>query len=351
MSRKTIITSLAIVLFVAACGEQKKLHEMHDSTQNMEQTTQKMSDTTKDLKGKTDELAATTDELYDALRQGNALQLRREAWNSLLQAPSMFRKISEAAKYFMSFEFQLWNKHAQDVTVEKRNILSQQAAKEFFMEIEELAPEENSINVTAQADGNDINSEENKNAAFNAMAISMSQINRKQLSAIEGSQHNIITMYSLMEEALLAKSSLQKGTANLGTKEPFVREILAHEAKAIQLLQTRYNIFPLMLIEAATHISEQNILTKIKMATFGWELDLDKMNAVQLDYYQKELLDEALRARDLMLKLGIKPELDSTLARLLSKMQIKSSGDAKNAKIGVMQLKLVDSLKDIQKGK
>lgn len=345
MNKKTLIPVLALV-FVAACAEKKQLTEMHDNTAEMKDTTVKMEKNMTDVQGKTVQLKDMTDELYDALRQGNAVQLRRDAWKAILEAPTMFRKISEAGKYFMSYEMQLWNMNGQDLTPGKRDILAQQAAREFFLEVEELAPREG-IDVTAEPNGRDINSVANRVASFNAMTVAIQEINRKQNTTLEkDAKLDKISMLSIMEEALLAKKSLSEGTANLGTKEPYIREILVHEKKAIQILQTQYNLFPLVFIDQVSGINDKTWVGKAAML-LGWTFDMDKLNAQQVVYLREEMLAKAIHARDVLKQIGVKAELDWKVARLLSKMKIE--GQAKvSAKTADDRAKLLDLIRQIQ---
>jgi hypothetical protein len=330
MKHKLVLSGL-VILSMAACSEVKKVDEMHDATV-------RMSKTTDDMKTRTGELKDATDELYDALRQGNSLQLRREAYNSILQAPTMFKKISEAAKYFMSFEVQLWNSIGQDQSAAKREILGQQAAQEFFMEIEELATRDGSVDPLAAPDAKDIYSQDNLTASFNAMAVGMDRNNRKQEQNVGAkADQKMMSMYSMMEEALLAPRDLpQKG---------YIREILAHEDKAVQLLQARYNMFPLMFVDVVSKIGDKNIAGQAKMLLMEWEFNVDALSATQLEYLQTEVLEKAVSAKELLIKIGKKPELDSKVARLLAKMSVKSE----NKTTGLVQSEQQDLLKLIKK--
>lgn len=365
----------------AACGEQKKFHEMRDATVAMKDTTEEMNEKTKTLAdstqrldektGKvvdvttqmkertdklvemTEELGATSrnlsemnDELYDALRQGNALQLRREAYDAVLKAPTMFKKIAEAGKYFMSFEVQLWNQMGQDFSVAKRDQLSQQAAQEFFLEIEGLAPRDGSVDPTAAPDIQNLNSKENRQASFNAFAVTMHHMNRKQGPIVAKRNMDPVSMLSLMEEALLSK---KRGAGeDLGTKAPFVREVLAHEPKALQLLQTRYNMFPAIFVDFVSQIDDKNLLQKAWMTYMGWELDLDRLNANQLEYLQTEVLQQALHSRALLQKIGVKPRMDKNIARLIRNMKIKAS-HKQTADIAARQTELIGMIRELQK--
>ncbi len=348
-----LLVSSVLVLLVG-CGELKKVDEMHDSTVKMGETTGQMNKTTSEmndtttqmrnkmtsLEQKTQELKQTTDELYDTLRQGNALQLRREAYDAILKAPTLFKKISEANKYMMSFEFQIWNNIGQDLEPEKRDLLGQQAAMEFFLEIEELAPRDNSINPTAKPDPANITSQGNRTAAFNAMALAMHQVNRKEVRAQQMNKDiKPMNLYSLMEEALLApRDQAQKSAA---------REIMAHEDKAYQILQTRMNVFPLVFIDSVSKLGDKNVLVQAKMAMLGWELDLDSLNATQLEYLQTEVLEQAVKSKKLLIKLGKKPVMDGMVLRLLTKMTVKSNAK-KTAEVAAAQTKLLGLITELK---
>lgn len=294
MSKTLWACALSLALF-AGCSEVKKLDEMRETTGDMK---------------------SVTDELYDTLRQGNSLQLRREAYESILKAPTLFKKISEANKYMMSYEFQIWNKLGQDKEDDKRDLLGQQAAMEFFMEMEELAPAE--VNSLAEPDAEDINSVGNRSASFNAMALSMHQVNRKQVRATsQHTEEKQMSLYSMMEESLLTSRDV--------AQKSYAREVLAHEALAIKLLQARYNIFPLVFVDSVSHIGSKGLLAKAFQVYGSWTLDLDSMNATQVEYMQTEVLSHAVAAKELLIKLGVKPEMNSTVAKLLKNMKTSTS--------------------------
>lgn len=347
--KKTIISSSVLVFLLAACAEQKKLDEMHDATLNMEKTTTKMNENTVQMKSQTDSLAKLTrelkamnDELYDALRQGNSLQLRREAYKALLAAPDMTKKISEAGKYFMSFEIQLWNEFGQDQALEKRDLLKQQAAQEFFLEIEELAPKDGSVNPTVKPDAVDINSEANRSASFNAMAATLHKMNRKQDRAVKAiPTAKPVNMYSIMEEALLLpRDQVQTDAA--------AREVLAHEKKAIQLLQARYNIFPTIFIDAVSGIGAKNILQQGSMVYLGWEFNADSVSPTSMDYLINEVLVHAVSAKNLLIKLGHKPKMDDKVSKLLHGMTVKVNGKS-GPEMVAMQTKFIELIQELRK--
>jgi len=342
----TWIVSGLVLISLAACSQMDKVDEMHDATVKMSNTTDEMKQNTSDLDMKTEELKEVTDELYDSLRQGNALQARRDAYDAILKAPTLFKKTAEATKYFMSFEFQLWNHMGQDQDSDKRDVLAQQAALEFFMEIEELADRDGSVHPLVAPDVRNINSRSNLRASFNAMAISMDKINRKQTRELKlkgQADTNTMSMYSLMKESLLTSRDVpQKG---------YVREVLAHEEKAIQLLQGRYNMFQMMFVDSISKIGNKNIAAQGKMVLMGWDLNMDTLSATQLEYLQTEALEPALEAKKFLIQIGKVPVLNPILKRLMKNMRVKIKPIQKGQKtvLQAQQQQLLDLIKELQK--
>jgi hypothetical protein len=311
------------VLFLSACSEVNKLGKMQDSTVSMEKTTKEMNTTTSQMKDRTESLEAQTvelkkltDELYNALRQGDALNSRRQAFDLLLKEPSTYKKISEAGKYFMSFEVQLWNDNGQDKGGVRRDILAQQAAQEFFMEIESLAPRDGSVDPTQEGDSLDVYSESNRSASFNALAMAMHLTNRKQDDILKRDESlKKISMYSILEDALLSRAG---NTALSGAN----REVLLHEKRAIQLLQARYNTFQLIFVDLISGISDQSNINKIRMLLFGWNADISTLSVTKANYLVTEVLFHAFEAQKLLGKIGQNTELNPKLRRLLHSMNI-----------------------------
>lgn len=333
MSKNLWACALSLAL-LAGCSEVKKLDDMKETTGDMK---------------------STTDELYDTLRQGNSLQLRREAYESVLKAPTLYKKVSEANKYMMSFEFQIWNKLGQDKEGQKRDLLGQQAAMEFFMEMEELAYQievdptvepklmENDPDdkQSAVLSGMDIYSAKNRSASFNAMALSMHQVNRKQVRAtMQHPEEKQMSLYSMMEEALLAPRNVaQKG---------YAREVMAHEELAIKLLQARYNFMPMVFIDSVSHVGTKSFPGKIYQTVWSWTLDLDSLNATQIEYFQTEVLVHAVAAKNLLIKLGVKPELNFKVKGMLKSMEIVSGKKKLAAAESASQKNLVDLLEQLR---
>lgn len=377
---------LSLIFFILmSCSEVKNLHEMKDSTKNMEKTTARMAEVTEQmakttsdmaqtttqmakttegmsnkfdlqlaetytLSGRTKAMSMTSDELYDALRQATGLQVRNEVWKNMLEAPTMYRKMVEAGKYFMAFEMQLWNQFGQDGTQAKRDSLAQQATKEFFFQIEELAKRDGSLDLTAEPKPTDIHSESNRMSAFNAVALALNQVNRKQLEFLGAMKKPsaVISMHSLILEALEAKSTVENLEYDkLGSKLPFIREILVHEDRAVQLLRAQVNLAPLVFIDSITKLSEKNIFAKGKML-LSWELDLASVKSNDLEYYYQELVEPALRSKALLKKLGYDDKLVYPAKQMLGAMNVKHGAEV-TVKRTNLQNRMVLALQEFEK--
>lgn len=358
MKLVSLITTAGMVATLAGCTVTKNLDQMHDATVKMSDTTDKMKDdtdqmktSTQNLQTDTEHLQKETDELYNALRQGNALQLRRDGFDAVLKGPTMFKKLSDAGTYFMAYEVELWTNTGEDAGEDQRNILAQQATQEFYMQMEGLAPRDNSVDPTAQPDPKDFDSQKNRTASFNAFAAAAHQVNRKQADVLAANGgYQAISMLSLTEEALSAEKSLNKGTANLGTRELYIHEVLVHKDKAIQLMQTRYNFLPMMFIDGVTQISDKGLFGKLEILEGGWTCDMTKMNIEQVKFFENEVLGQAIEARNFLKSIGVKPVMNSTVIKLLNNMKLVAGSKSEPA-LAAEQVKLVGMIHDLKTGK
>ncbi|MES3039414.1 MAG: hypothetical protein V4736_16010 [Bdellovibrionota bacterium] len=232
------------------------------------------------------ELKDSTNELYDALRQGDALQLRREAWDRIINTPDLVRKVSESGKYFMSYEFQLWTGAGKDggegsveSQKEKREILFQQAVREFFLDIQEfyVPGEIKPLGGQNKLFGMDKGDGEQKHANFNAIAIALDQTNRKQIIAAKALGLPEKSMYSLIQDALTERAQPSEKARVSGTT--YIEEVLLQEAIAWQLIQARHNILNLVILCQLTDV--KNPVAFARKLALRWDLDISKLNSSQ----------------------------------------------------------------------
>lgn len=350
-SHKMTLTAVYFGVFaMMSCEMKTQLSEMHDSTQRLEKNTQKMSDTTEKMEkttgvmaettermsgttlklyestmkmlGRTDTLVGASAELYDALKQGDSLNLRRQGLAAMNSAQSSGRKLAEAVKYVLAFEFQLFSGLGQDMTEEKLDRLKEDAMAEFFKDVKEYYILGDKPHPLAQAGGG---VEDNKRANFNALAAVLHKENRKQQETAKSTgQIKAVSILTMINETLEKGQLLKAGKISFSQLKHYEKEILNNEEIALQLLQARHNFIKAIVLSETSQISKGKIKA-LTMMLFKWDLNLSEFNEVQLSTYVS-YIDAVHSTENELKKLGQPIYKDSLLMRLLKKARLISSG-------------------------
>lgn len=382
---------LTVSWVLAACQQQKQLDEMHDSTVEMNDTTKQLRDTTIEMKqttvklekntgdmktvtddlakqtaemnktttemnGTTQQMGKVTAELYDASRQGAALEIRRKSLEMLYAAESNGKKVAEAGKYFMSFEFQLWTGYGQDLTEEKRDHLLADAAAEFFKDIKEFTVEEAPwFNPFAKAKGNGgLHDRVNKEASFNAIAAALHRVNRKQDEMlVEHKDLKSLSMYEMLKRSLQLERGLNDGTVAYADLKGYQREVLNNRDVALRLLQARHNFIATIFLnevlpQEGAKATINNALNYYLGAGKGWTMEIDKYNVSQLKTLN-QYLTASLGTRQVLRDLGQTVEVDPTLAAFLKGLTLKASKGEGGGEINAARIELIGQIREIQK--
>jgi hypothetical protein len=345
-SLKTL-SLLALCISMSACEMKKNLDEMHDSTGEMnvtttemngnlgemKQTTQTMSGTTSEMNTKmgqmaqttdsmsktTDDMKATTCEMYTALRQGDSLSARRNGMKAINDAEAGAPKISEAGKYFMSFEFQIWSNLCRD-NKEIRLQLAAEAAKEFMRDVQQfIAPGQTEAMPFANPKLHGA-ARANREQSLNAIAAAMHLVNPKQEALMN--KENQITMWEMIKTSLLASQQIATGKANIADFPEYVHQILIYEGVAKLLAQARYNYLGAMMISRASKIRE-GFVPYAKMRYISWTLDVSLYGQVEVSEFGVYLNGGNL-AYEAMVKAGITPKINKDLRGILENMSISN---------------------------
>lgn len=339
-TNKNLFLLLSLTTLLAACEVKQNLDEMHDSTVEMNRTT-------KDMNHSTNSLETAIDELYNALRQGDSLSARRSALDNLVKASDPARKLSEAAKYFMAFEYQLWSDQGQDKGEEKRLELATLAAREFFKDIQqfipggEMSPKPFIGQIIPTEKSNLVNS-------FNALSVAAHYMNPKQeIYLKEKKEMGSLTMNKMIEESLLAKPKIESGEKHLNEYPGYVAEVLANEPIAIYFLEARYNYLATLFLGRSTNIAH-NKLAGAKIITMNWELDLSGFNFAQIDEMNK-LLAGALKTKSVLKQIGIKARTDVLLVRMYKNMNLVAKVKATSADKAKVEKEIAVQLTELKK--
>lgn len=375
-SRRYVMVAAVLALVLSGCGEVRKIDEMRDNTGQMNKTTKELLDattqmnettkkllnatggvksttegmerTTDDVSRQTGELLTITDtrlvpklnsmnasmaELYDSLRQGDAAALRHSLFLSILNSRTLQNRLAEAGLLLMSFEFQLFNNGTESTTTQtqaQRLILYHQAMMEFMLRLDELAPTGGEIWPDAMP-GDLARSPENRASVFNAFAAVLHKLNRKQ--GADPDFGRPLSVYDLIITSLTTKPKIETGAVSLPAGPHYMKEILARPKRIEQLLQSRYNMFVLLLLGASTDLVETGTFMQLVRVAQGIEIDLSAptMSAAHLDFLIEEVLKPAVDTRHDMITVGIHPRLTRTVDLLASRIRFKTAIEAGGA--------------------
>jgi len=344
---KTLILGSALCTF-SSCDVKQKMDDMHENTKKMAKITEGMAGTTVEMSGTTKEMAKTTNgmakttgemaittqgmavktedlratsfEMYDAMKQGDSSNGRRMAFQEIWKADSSGSKLTEAAKYFAAFEFQLYSGIAQDQSEEKKLHLMEDATAEFFKSVKEFYVADEAVNPTAQAKDGAV---ANKQASFNAIAAALHEVNRKQKELLEKNhvkEEERISMLKMITESLKQKSAIDSGQISYTEVPAHVRNVLENEEIALQLLQARHNFILTIFLSESTDITKSK-LNAVKMSVMKWDLDLSKRSLPDLKKFSR-YLKAVSEARQALKAVGTAPVVDSSLNRIFGKSQL-----------------------------
>lgn len=301
-----------------------------------------MAENTEHLKTGTEKVRQTSDELYDALRQGSSLELRTQLFKSLLESESTGRKIAEAVHYLMAFEYQLYTGFARDTDLAKRDKLMGEATQEFFMSLKDIYVVTDKVDPLAQGNAKEVYSNANKEASFNAMAMGIHMLNRKQEENVKNNPGmEAVSMYSMISHALVIDKEVSEGRMKVEEVPVFAKHVLNNKRMAIKILQARQMMVKVVFLGETSPLLEGTTkLTKIykfgSMNLAGWDLKLNEMPATQVQEFN-HLFSLMQETRDLLSTIAVEPQTNYWVERMLRKMQvpeIKDSGDLERKQLG-----------------
>lgn len=391
LSKFIQFVSLSALFLLVGCDMRTELKDMHKSTQNMEKNTEKMVEITERMEkmtgkmgegvdamgvktdevngnvtqfnGKIDKLHGVADSLekrvgtgieetYDGLRQGDSSQLRRVAFQGLLNARDHSKKLLEAAQYLAGFEFYLWAGFGMDGSIKRRDDLVVGAIQQFFKDIYEIYNYSPSIFAFADPD---LSEAFNREASFNAMAAALHTDNPKQkenirMLAAKGVHIEEITILKLIKQGLSAKADVESKKTKFEDLPLQFKEVLIHEAVAIKLLQARWNFIAVAAMDKSFQIKKAGAFKyfrSIWKLINTWELDFAKLNSSQIDDMHT-FIEEAHSTREFLNSIGVETKPDAVMAVLIKRMRPVNVGQlsSDNQEKAEGIIKMLESFKE-----
>ena len=323
-----------VALSLAACEKVKKLDEMHDATQDMRQQT-------KDMKEQMNELGR-------GAKQGMALMIREELLKSIFNANSQVEKLSKAAKYFMSFEFQIWSGSGAD-TEHLRQEQAASAAREFMREVQSLIRKEDTafspaaspdmirlLNKKGAASGSTLSPAEvdllTAYSNLNAMAVAMHVKNDRQEDLLNDRKDvKALTMLSMIEETLQASAKIEAKEKRISDYPKYVAEILSFEPEAKALLQARHAALSAMAMAKISELLD-NVDAMDKMMSAAWTVNVEKLGTKGVRD-AAQYLSTSLKTRAFLVDLKIEPKANELLSMMWKNAEGTAEMKALHAKV------------------
>lgn len=284
---------------------------------------QTMSGKLDGMSGKMSDLLGKMVEIYETARPSVALAVREQAWQKVKSAESLPEKISAAAKYFMAFEYQVYQGTGEDGR-EKRLALAESAAAEFFREIKSFLPASGDRETSMDLTG--------ANEEVTALAVALHRVNEIQEEWLSHNRdQEKISMLSMLEKALRQRvtGATENGNAS------YIKVILADRDIAVHLLKVRMNAMVELTLGRVSPLARNGVADVMGEAVGRWwgalrtftfsnwslhpsneEIDLLR----ELNRYLKAAVDTQMILREL----GEEFNLNSMLSTGLSNMQLPS---------------------------
>ncbi|OFZ19832.1 MAG: hypothetical protein A2Z20_09025 [Bdellovibrionales bacterium RBG_16_40_8] len=321
-------TALLAMLFIAGaigCGVLDDMKSMKDTTEGMAQTTGDLNKTTDRMSESTNRLKKTTCATYLDLRQVNAFFARRNALTDLLDANDLNTKVSAAAKYLESYEFQVVK--GNDLSCLPRDgtegIITNSVA-EFLLEFSQFAKAQDIRDI----DVDPVLREARFQNMF-ALALTLHVKNMNQYNDDIDVIHQTFSMMDLLVDALSFSNAVDKEQVAYDTLPDWVKEVLQNEKKAIYVLQLRTNILIAALINEISGVNDFALLDKL---IFDWwrnsgnrtwdpKFEMKKLPALKKIEMLTEAAIETKKAIQDIAIPGTTPKLDNRMRRYLNHME------------------------------
>jgi hypothetical protein len=279
-------------------------------------------------------LSRITSGLCQGSRQALAEQSRDPLLDSLtFTSVAPADKIEHAAKYFKAFEFQAWGIcGTQDLS--ERDVLMESGTHEFFFAIQRYNTgtplPEIITDVKMTQDGKAQQGNENKDANFNSLALTLHMTNhlqdlmlarnKKEVQESKGAVKPIppATMLNIIVESLALNGAINQGSLDLKDVKAHQKIVLENRSTALRLLQARHNMMAAVFLskfedQITLGAKVQIALEKVKKGLGGKaEVSIDRFSVVQLEELMT-FLRASIQTREALTKLGIKPVMDGKL--------------------------------------
>lgn len=322
----TLVALGVLAVLATSCKQIDNMENMNNKTNELASTSNQLSETSKSILTTSNQLGSNTEELYHQARTKEAEETRQRARDALRLDSSFEEKVTRAAIYFKSFEFQLWTngKASTKDNAEFREELMLESVEEFFRTVQSFYAEIGDSNEISPA------SEDTATRALFALSVTMHELNHAQKERVKEDGVKEICMLSMIEEALKKESALIKGEITLGDLAPHEVAILENAESAKNLLRMRYDILSSMVLAKVSNLGDPTSGTiastynQVRYYLASWDSKFAGLNPAQKAQVET-FLGEALRMKGILGELEINNQLESKISKIYKNMKIKDN--------------------------
>ncbi len=340
--KRSSLSLIVLPFCLLACSKVKKLDDMAKATGHMEATTKEMAENT-----------GNTGTMYEQIRSKEAAATRLQEYENLQKKTVLMQtKISSAAIYFMSQEFQLATEEEILHKHELMTDLKKAAANDFIRKLGDLYSQ---INLKKLDPTKNI-SRNNEEAMFNALAAAIHYNHDFQEHMAKKLGIPTVSFYDIVKGAL-RKDKLEMDARENGrgvnhgvVYEVYERILMTGDRKAmlIELIKARVDILAATSLHYMSNKEGMSLEQTLEGLTFlvsqghfgkiDLPLTITNSNSATRDSVI-EALDGALKAkRFLENELGIKKKLVKTIHSAYKQMHLEGDRELESIQKRVDEL-------------
>jgi hypothetical protein len=301
MSRTHRFLALASALAtVSSCGLKQNLDEVHDKTLEVAKTT-----------GEVKHVTCTT---YRSLRQGAPKESRDQDLQDIRNAKTIAGKLAEAAEYMQGFEYQVWSPECEgDLS---RDEILEMSVRELLAKMQGYVDDRSDVSASKIAPSNEMDT-------LYALAGTLHYVNPLQKNLLRGTSYEVLRPFDIIVRGLELDQRKNRGEA-AGEYPIWAETVGKYQKDAIYLLRLRQNFMMAYAYALADSDEYGNKPGKYeegkRLVGTGWlnkvwTPNLKSRTPTEIDQRITFALNLVVETNEALVKLGLDPMMDGTLAK------------------------------------
>lgn len=308
------ILIITLALTFTSCGK------VEDMKKNAEEASKNSGDAAQAAQQSREEIA------YSRMmsRAAAASKSRRTAFEAMMSADTFEKKVVESAKYFKSFEFQVWTAQRYD-TQEYLQALYTSSVKEFFRDLVEAY--DGDLISRTEPNPFKLHKLTGKNKHLNVLALASTMhiasevqelVTVKNLEEV----NETTSMYDLIKSGLTKHAAVENGSLGISDLTDSEYYVSVYAKEAIALLQARANMMLTLTLVKVSPIRDKKSKALTLMQPFGkkFKSKFDSLSPTRKDLVINSYLKSAIGVKTFLNTIGVRLEIRKDISNIYSKM-------------------------------